>query len=159
MTQWNGRELAPVSESAAADIEVWATMPTDSGTLWEALNATMITHDSARIWAIPMFLYGLHYGDTVSVIPSAEGPLVVTEIVGRSGYVTFRVWLGEEGCRATWRSVAETYAERGCIVDVWSERLLALSCEEHRALDIQSHLSRESVAQSFIWEPGTYPEE
>lgn len=145
-------------ESAAATIEVWATMPWDSGTLWEALNATMITDDSARICAVPMFLYGLHYGDTVSVMASAEGPLVVTKIVGRGGYATFRVWLGEEECRATWRNVAETYAERGCVVDVWSERLLALSCDEHRAFDIESHLSRDSVAQSFIWEPGAYPE-
>ena len=152
MTQWDGSQLVPVPESAAATVEVWATTPTDSGTLWEALNATIVTEDSARIWAVPMFVHGLHYGDTVSVIASAEGPLVATGIVERGGYATFRVWLGEEECRATWRTVAEAYAQRGCIVDVWSERLLALSCVAHLVLDMESHLARESVSQSFVWE-------
>ena len=147
-------ELAPVPESAAATVEVWATTPTESGTLWDALNATMVTQDSARIWAVPVFLYGLHYGDTVGVIASGEGALVVTDIVERRGYGTFRVWLGDDGCRVTWQTVAETYARRGCIVDVWGERLLALSCVEDLVRNVQGHLVRDSVTQSFTWESG-----
>lgn len=143
-----------MSDAAAATTEVWATTPTESGTLWEALNATMVAEDSAPIWAVSMVLSGLHYGDKVTVTASAEAPRVATTILEWGGYATFRVWLGEEEVGMTWRSVADTYAQRGRVVDVWSERLLALSCVEHLARDVESHLSRDGATQSFLGESG-----
>lgn len=158
MTRWTGAGLAPVAEAAAATIEVWATWPMVNGTFWEALNATMIGDDAARIWAVPTHVYGIHYGDTVGVVASAEGPNVITNIVARGGYTTFRVWLGE-GCRVAWGDFAETYAQRGCLIDVWSERLIALSCTKVISGDVRDHLERDAGAPSFEWETGSLAEE
>lgn len=157
MTRWTGTDLAPVAESAAATNEVWATCPMADGTFWEALNATMIGHDTARVWAVPIHVYGIHYGDTVGVVASAEGPQVITKVIARGGYTTFRVWLGDE-CATTWKELAETYAQQGCLVDVWSERLVALACAEERSRDIRNHLERDAGELSFEWELGSLTE-
>lgn len=155
--RWNGTELMPVESSAFADTEVWAGWTEVGTTTWEALNATTVGADEVRICSVPAYAYGLNFGDTVGTIASAEGPLVVRGITCAGGQSTFRIWLGTDPDPSAWRPIAESYAKRGCIVDVLTSSLIALSCDVEDSVSVREHLEEDAARTSFIWEPGTPP--
>jgi hypothetical protein len=153
--RWSGTDLAPVQSSVSADAEIWAGWTENGEAIWEAFNATMIDEDAAIIRAVPAYAYGLNFGDKVSVIASAEGPLVINDISARGDQTTFRIWLGADPDPSLWRRVAESYAQSGCVIDVLSARLIALSCAASDSTTIQNKLQEDEAATRISWEPGT----
>lgn len=120
-------QLTPVSEAADADTVVWFALPPEGGqTLWEGLAAQSTGPDQVILRSIPLFARGLGYGDRVSVIASAEGPLVATAIVEQADHYGFRVWLRDGSASLT--DVVQEYGEIGCFIEGYSDDLVGLSC-------------------------------
>ncbi|MDR6906085.1 hypothetical protein J2X63_001771 [Agromyces sp. 3263] len=127
---WNGEELVPAAEASAAESVVWFVVPPDPDiprdyAVWEALNAAQVEGDVYRVWASPALFAQVAFGDSVDVIQSGEGALVVTSIAARGGYSSARLWFEEGG--GTWRAPVEQLAAAGCVVDVYSEHLIGVS--------------------------------
>lgn len=74
----------------------------------------------------------------MQVISSAEGALVVTTVVARGGYNSARLWFADGG--DSWQESTEVLAKAGCVVDVYSERLVGVSWPEQS--DVVSLLER-----------------
>jgi len=155
--EWAGSSLVPTQSSSDADTEVWFALPSDSGDVfWEALNAKTIGPDLVQVRAVPAWVYGVNYDDTVATVRSAEGSLVATSVSEHGNQATFRLWLGEDpDLAAAWRSIAGRYAQRGCLVDAISENLIALSCPVENAPLIRDLLIHEEQATALMWEDGT----
>jgi hypothetical protein len=155
VARWSGTDLEPLHASVSSDAEIWAGWTDNGETIWEAFNATMLGEDEAIIRAVPAYAYGLNFGDTVSLTASAEGPLVIDGITTRGDQTTFRLWLGTDPDPSLWRTFAESYAQSGCVVDVLSPRLLALSCATSDSNTIQSKLQEDEAVTPLSWEPGS----
>jgi len=154
-----GSSLVPLQSVSEpdTDTEVWFALPSDSGDVfWEGLNATIIGQDLVQVRAVPAWVYGVNFGDTVATVRSAEGPLVGKNVIQRGDQATFRVWLGEDpALAATWLSIVEHYAQRGCLVDAISANLIALSCPVESAPLIRDLLIREEQTTALVWEDGS----
>ena len=124
---------------------------------WEALNAKTIGPDLVQVRAVPAWVYGVNYDDTVATVRSAEGSLVATSVSEHGNQATFRLWLGEDpDLAAAWRSIAGRYAQRGCLVDAISENLIARPCPvENAPLLSRDLLIHEEQATALMWEDGT----
>ena len=130
---WDGAQLVPAPEAAQADATVWFSLPPDpdfpdAPPLWEGLVATPASRDLYVVRACPALFAGVAFGDHVQVVASAEGALVVTAIVASGGYNSARLWLTEGG--GSWQEPTELLAKAGCVVDVYSERLVGVSWPE-----------------------------
>lgn len=153
--RWSGAELVPAQSARSDETEVWAGCVDDDTTIWEAFIATPIDdEDTVRLDSVPAYAYGLNYGDTVEYVASAEGPLVISRLARSGGQATFRIWLGSYVDPSRWRAIAESYARRGCIVDVVTTSLIALSCAAADADAIRRLLDNDSTSANFIWESG-----
>ena len=127
---WDGAQLVPAAEASAAASVVWFGVPLDPDlprdhSVWEALNATMVDDDVYRLCASAALFGQVAFGDSVNVIRSAEGALVVTSIAARGGYSSARLWFEDGG--DAWRIPVQRLARIGCVVDVYSDRLVGLS--------------------------------
>lgn len=127
---WAGSRLVPSPAALAAEEVVWFVVPPDpdlpdAPLMWEALRATRTSADTFALCGCPALFGGVAFGDRVRAIGSGEGALVVTEVVARSGYDSARLWFEAGG--VTWREPVEKLAATGCIVDVYSERLVGVS--------------------------------
>jgi hypothetical protein len=153
---WAGTALAPSRSAVDADTEVWFALPSDSGrVVWEALNAATVGPGLAELRGVPAWVHGVHFGDVVTTVESAEGGLVGVAVHRRGAQATFRLWLGEDPrLAASWREIAERYAERGCLVDVVSEQLIALSCPVGSAPLIRGMLIEEESTTALVFEDG-----
>ncbi len=140
-----------------SDAEVWFALPSDSGDVfWEGLNAKIVGSDLAQVNAVPAWVYGVNFGDTVATVRSAEGALVGANVSQRGDQATFRIWLGEDPeLAATWLSIVARYAQRGCLVDPISENLIALSCPDVRSHLIRDLLIRDGQTTALVWEDGS----
>lgn len=159
--EWTEGELVPSRLAEEADSEVWFHLPPEGEgvQIWEALNGRLTETGLVELRAIPALAYGVAFGDQVSVVPSAEGSLVVDSVRQRGPYATFRIWLGEErSLAARWRLIAENYAQLGCLVDVYSEHLIALACLEDRVGAVREALESQASASEFEWEESSRPE-
>lgn len=153
--EWDGLELVPSRLAVEADAEVWVALPTEGEAeqVWEALNGRFIRPGIIEIRSVPVLAYGLAFGDRVSVVRSAEGALVATGIHERGSFGTFRLWLGERAeLEESWRPIAEKYAKLGCLVDVYSEKLVAVACPEDRVARIRDTLDSQASESELIWE-------
>ncbi|RFA06569.1 hypothetical protein B7R21_19565 [Subtercola boreus] len=151
---WNGEDLDPLPESAESTLTVWLPLPPDDGPqTWEGMNAVPVEDGIVELRAVPAYTYGVNFGDHLSTLESAEGPLVCTGIVRKSGQATFRICLPEARTEP-WRTVAVRYAQTGCLVDVISERLIALSCSDTAAPAISQSLASDEKAGAFVYENG-----
>jgi hypothetical protein len=140
---WNGTRLVPAAEAKAAEATVWFTVPPardfpEAPTTWEALPASRLSDDTFSVCGCPVLFSGVAFGDTVRAIASGEGALAVTEVVERGGYDSARLWFAKGG--DSWRSPTETLATVGCVVDVYSERLVGISWPT--STDIHASLRR-----------------
>ena len=154
--RWSGTDLEPVDPPLSVEVEVWAGWTEDDTKVWEALNAIPVAGEQAvQLRTVPAYAYGVNYGDTVEYVASAEGPQVVSRIRIPGGQATFRIWLGADPDTSAWRPIAESYAKQGCIVDVLSASLIALSCSVEHAGTIQAILEEDAARTGLVWEPGT----
>lgn len=122
--------MVPAFEATEAQSVVWFGVPPDpelpqAFSLWEGLNATHVDGDVYRICASPALFAGVAFADHVDTVRSLEGALVVTSIAGRGGYLSARLWFEHGG--DTWRVPTEALAQAGCVIDVFSERLVGIS--------------------------------
>lgn len=148
---WDGVQLVPAPEAARADATVWFSLPPDpdfpdTPPLWEGLIATPASSDSYVVRACPALFAGVAFGDQVRVVASAEGALVVTAIAASGGYDSARLWFAEGGC--SWQEPTELLAKAGCVVDVYSERLVGVSWpEQSNVLTLLDRLEAEGSLQ------------
>ncbi|SIT78746.1 DUF4265 domain-containing protein [Microbacterium sp. RU33B] len=154
--RWNGTDLESVDRGGPAEVEVWAGWTEDDTQLWEAFTAIQTAGgDAVQLRTVPAYAYGLNYGDIVEYAVSAEGPLVISRVRSPGGQATFRVWLGAEPHVDAWRHIAETYAKRGCVVDVLTVSLVALSCAVEDSCTIEAMLKEDAGRTGLVWEHGT----
>lgn len=138
--QMRDSQLVPVPEAAQADTVVWFALPPDDDqTIWEGLSVQLSGPGQAVLRSIPLFARGVGYGDLVSVIASAEGPLVATTIVEQGDHFGFRVWLGDGD--ASLPDVVRQYGEMGCFIESYSDRLVGLSCPSALAQQVAESLA------------------
>lgn len=154
VTRWDGRELLPVV--ADDNCTVWVTLLTESARdSWEGLRAVLLDDDVVEIRSVPAYVHDLNYGDRMSVMTSAEGALVATGIVGRSDQRTYRIWLPDRSeTTETWESVAVRYSSHGALIDVVSDRLIAISCEREHSQAFADELAADERAGVFHYETG-----
>ena len=80
------------------------------------------------------------------MVASAEGALVVTAIVASDGYNSARLWFAEGG--GSWQEPTELLAKAGCVVEVYSERLVGASWpEQSNVLPLLDRLEAEGSLQ------------
>lgn len=152
--EWRDGRLEPSSLATEADSEVWFALPKDGDEdqIWEAINGLTID-DHVELRGVPALAYDVRFGDKVSVIRSGEDSLVVDGIRERSSFATFRIWLGEDlPPSATWELFAETFAQLGCLVDVYSTRLIALASPEQKIAAVRAALETQAAAYGLEWE-------
>ncbi|WP_092555702.1 DUF4265 domain-containing protein [Herbiconiux ginsengi] len=153
--EWSGGRIQPSSLASQADSEVWLALPNDNEgeQVWEALNAQTIDTDLLELRAVPALAYGVRFGDRVSVVGAGDNALVVDAIRERSSFVTFRIWIGEDVAPSlTWRPLAEALAQLGCLVDVYSTRLIAVACAEPDVGTVRAVLEAQADASGLVWE-------
>lgn len=154
VTRWDGEGLVPVVGEIEQLQMVWVALPPENGQqLWEGLNALPISEGVVELSSIPVFAHEMNFGDRVSTMKSAEGPLVCTGIIQRSDQWTYRVWLSDDVPGAL-HLVAEGYARAGCLVDVMSRRLIAFSCGRDLAEVVASKLASDERAGLLTYETG-----
>ena len=153
--EWFEDRLRPSRLAIEADAEVWFVLPREGNEdqVWEALDGTILSADLVELRAVPALTYGVGFGDKVTVIPSAEGFLVVNGVGERSTFATFRIWLGDETPQSvTWQQATERFAQLGCLVDVYSEKLIALACEAQNVEAVRGQLEFLAGASGLAWE-------
>ncbi|WP_375491426.1 DUF4265 domain-containing protein [uncultured Jatrophihabitans sp.] len=149
--QMRDGELIPVSDAAEADTVVWFALPPDGEqAIWEGLSAQSAGQDQVIVRSVPLFAYGLGYGDRVSVIASAEGPLVATAIVERGDHYGFRVWL--KNASASLADIVRTYGNMGCFIEGYSNQLVGLSCPSVLAQQVANALATDERAGRLLYE-------
>jgi hypothetical protein len=150
-----GDDLVPLPEAVSADYVVWFVLSADEGAdhVWEGIAAEGTSQGTMRLCAVPLFAYDLHYGDEVTVVQSAEGPMVATSKVKDSGNHTFRVWLPEVG-GPTLTEVITEFGRLGCLIEGYSERLLGLSCGPGHVEVVEQSLRQAETEGRFLYERG-----
>ena len=139
VSRWQDGELVVLHDAALEDCTVWFAFDrTDGGeTRWEGVLGRRLAPDRARLCGIPLFVDGVHLGDAVSLVESAEGAPVAVEVVAAAGNTTFRVLLepaagaGEDDRR--WRELMAALEPFGCWFDMYGPERLAVSVEGPRA--------------------------
>lgn len=84
---------------------------------------------------MPAYAYDLNLGDRVTVVRSAEGPFVATGIVHDAGNITFRYY------ETAWDALAQEFASLGCLIDVLTPTLTALSCVPEASQSVADRLA------------------
>lgn len=122
---------------------MWFAVPPDpdlpdAPQYWEALNASQVSEDTFVIRGCPALFARVAFGDVVRAVASGEGAMVVTGIVERGGYDSARLRFGNGG--DSWRAPTEALAADGCIVDVYSDKLVGIAWPI--AYEIENSLER-----------------
>lgn len=155
--------MVPVPEAVAATETVWLVLPFESrfrlrlrrDRIWEGLAAEATeAKDRVIVRAVPLFAYDVNYGDELSVVASAEGPLVATGIANDAGNYTFRVWMREDAGDDEFRDVVTQFGALGCLIEGYSDRLIGLSCSPINAHDVADALEMAGQAGRFTYETG-----
>ena len=157
MSRWSDEGLVTIGPNAD-EVEVWFATPDDDSDdcVWEAINADRVHNDVVELRAVPALTYGVAYGDRIEVVSSSEGPLVATRILKRGEYATFRIWLGTvDDSVLTWRDIAERFARLGCLIDVYSERLIALAALREASTAVMDALTELAGSSGIEWESGS----
>ena len=158
-----GGQLVPVPEAVAATETVWLVLPDEprfrltlrKDKIWEGLAAEATeAKDRVIVRAVPMFAYDVNYGDELSVVTSAEGPLVATGITKDAGNYTFRVSMREDAGEDELRDVVNQFGALGCLIEGYSDRLIGLSCSPVNAHDVADALQTAGQEGRFVYETG-----
>ncbi|MFL4472432.1 DUF4265 domain-containing protein [Paeniglutamicibacter sp. MACA_103] len=144
VTHWHNGVLEPWPESAAVDETVWFSIPDeeDGVTYWEGLNGKIESDGSITVLGVPAYAYNVDFGDRVAVVRSAEGPFVATGMVQRSGNCTYRFFMTDASDETGWYPLAQEFATLGCLVDVLTPRLTALSCTPNNSRAVTDRLAQ-----------------
>lgn len=129
VTAWDGQALVPWPEATTATGTVWFFQPGQDGDAdsWEGLNGRIEDDGSATVLGVPAYVKDLNLGDRVSVVENGDASWVATGHVHDAGNDTYRFFLRDAEDESMWRPLSEEFAQRGCLVDVLTPRLVALS--------------------------------
>jgi hypothetical protein len=143
VTHWRDGDLEPWPEAVAARETVWFPLPeeTDGVRYWEGLNGRSETDGTITVLGVPAYAYDLNLGDRVTVVRSAEGPFVATGIAHDGGNNTFRYYLLEPDDGRAWYPLAQKFASMGCLIDVLTPDLTALSCPPESSQPVVDRLA------------------
>jgi hypothetical protein len=110
---------------------------------------------SARICAVPFWVYDLNLGDEVALIESAEGAPVVAGVVVDGGNYTFRVRFDDAADDdVRWRELMVGLEPFGCWVDVRSRGFLAVSAPPTQAQAVADYLDEREQRGDLLFETG-----
>jgi len=158
-----GGQLVPVPEAVASTETVWLVLPIESrfrlrmrkGRIWEGLAAEATeAKDRVIVRAVPLFAYDVNYGDELSVVTSAEGPLIATGITKDAGNYTFRAWMREDAGDDEFQDVVTQFGALGCLIEGYSDRLIGLSCSPINAHDVADALEMAGQEGRLTYETG-----
>jgi Domain of unknown function (DUF4265) len=124
-----------------------------STTLTNTAEATG-AKDRVKLRAVPLFAYDVNYGDEISVVTSAEGPIVATGITKDAGNYTFRVWMREDTGDTAVGDVVAQFGALGCLIEGYSDRLIGLSCSPENAQYVADALEVAEQEGRFAYETG-----
>jgi hypothetical protein len=104
--------------------------------------------------AVPLFAYDVNYGDEVSVVTSAEGPIVATGVTKNSGNYTFRVWMRQDAGDCALRDVVTQFGALGCLIGGYGDKVIGLSCSPQNAQQVTDALDVAEQEGRFTYETG-----
>lgn len=156
VTCWKAGKLEPWPEAAAATETVWFALSEepDGTRYWEGLNGRFEIDGTVTVLGVPAYAYDLNLGVRVTVLKSAEGPLVATGITQRASNHTFRVLLLAPDDETAWYPLVQEFAVMGCLVDVLSPRLIAISCPLEAAQSLAVRLEQLQQECGLEYETG-----
>jgi hypothetical protein len=154
-TRWSGGRVVGLPPELSPDCTVWfALEPEEDGSpTWEGLPAQRLSQDTAVVRGVPLYAYGLAFGDVVATLASAEGPLVASRVLRRSDEVTFRVLGSGDGDR-THLELMQALEPLGCWFDVSTPRFLAISAGPEVAARVAAHLDEGEARGRWEYETG-----
>jgi hypothetical protein len=117
------------------------------------MNSVPVSNGVVELRSVPAYAHNVNFGDRLSTMTSANDSLVCTGIVEPSDQWTYRVWLSA-GASSQWQIVTEDYARAGCLVDVMSRHLIAMSCDHELARVIADKLTADESARILTYETG-----
>ncbi len=106
-------------------------MKVDDAPFEEELWARQKSDEEFEVCCIPFFIYDVHLGDTIRIVPH-EGRNLVLGVSEPSGHHTFRVWLKALSPLLR-EQVLEEAARLNCEFEWFDERLLALDAPDDQA--------------------------
>jgi hypothetical protein len=83
----------------------------------------------------------LHHWGSVDAPDSAEGPFVAAGIAHDGGNNTFRYYLLDQDNGTAWHLLAQEFAFMGCLIDVLTPNLTALSCVPQASQSVADRLA------------------
>lgn len=156
VTHWRAGVLEPWPDAAAASETVWFPLPEghDGVRYWEGLNGRLEPDGAVTVLGVPAYAYDLNLGDRVSAVRSAEGPFVATGITFDAGNYTFRYYLLDRDDKTDWYPLAQEFAAIGCLIDVLSPHLTALSCALEASQSVADRLAQLAEQGTLQYETG-----
>ncbi len=130
-------------------IKLQASLP-DFDIVLERLWGEQIADHRFIICCIPYFAYDLSLGDEVET----DTEYMIKEVVKASGQYTFRM-LFEKSIDMNFKDVlVKELDKRGCLVEWYSSKLLAVSCSEQYSQSIANLLLEKETLGLLSYETG-----
>ncbi|MBB6405639.1 DUF4265 domain-containing protein [Arthrobacter sp. AZCC_0090] len=156
VTHWRAGVLEPWPDAKAATETVWLPLPegTDGVRYWEGLNGRLEPDGTVTVLGVPAYAYDLNLGDRVAVVRSPKGSFVATGITHDAGNYTFRFFLLDPDDKTAWYPLAQEFAAVGCLIDVLSPHLTALSCVPKASQSVADRLAQLEEQGTLQYETG-----
>lgn len=134
-----------------ADFVIRSFLRSNNGVYeWEQLWAKASGEKLFEICCIPFFTYGLSLGDIVTVRPKHDAQYVVDSIQTKSGYVTYRVWLGHLPGQDLHSEIAKQFSDLGCLIEWSSKNMFAIAFAPQPESTLITNTLEELALRKFI---------
>jgi hypothetical protein len=151
---WQDGTMAVHPDADLADTTVWFAFDRDGDDArWEGVLATSRADGTATLAGVPYFLHGVTFGDVVTTVASAEGALVATGVVEKSGMFTFRVILNSDD-PTDWQRLVADVGVHGCYFDVRDPKFVALAVPQATAQSVADYLQTGENAGHLNYDTG-----
>lgn len=154
---WRAGRFVVLPDAELEDCTVWvgADAGSEGSVTWEGLLARRLSSTTARICAVPFWVYDLNLGDEVALMESADGAPVVTGVAADAGNYTFRVLFADppDG-DARWHELMIELEPFDCWFDVRSPGFIAVSAPPTRAQAVADYLSERERRGELQFETG-----
>jgi hypothetical protein len=147
-------ELVIYPRASAEDCTLWFALD-DAPDEWEGVLGKRLPSDTAEVVGVPVFAYGVNLGDVVRTVTSAEGGLVVSEVITDAGNYTFRAFFeGQAAPGEHWQSLMVDLEPFGCWFDTLSENLVAISVDAENSQAVADYLAARELSGELKYETG-----
>jgi len=146
------QHLNPIWENEADSVIAikLSTNSTDYNYTWESLWSKQVSKNRFVICCIPFFAHNLSLGDEVLT----NEDLLIQKVMLPSGQMTFRIWFGESADTNSHFMLVEELTKMGCLLEWYSQNLLAISCAEKDAQRVADFLMDNENMGLIIYETG-----